>query len=149
VDLRDAGVEVAGELRDVRAPEHPGRDYDVLGQEAGLTGTDDVLAVLPGEAGDVDTAANGQVVPRRIGLEIVGHLARGWVRRARGREGHSRQPIAARRRVQPQRVPAAAPAVADALSAVEDDELPALPLEGVAGGEAGLAATDDDGFVLR
>ena len=129
-------------------PEHPIRDYDVLGQEAGVTGPDDVTAVLPGEAGDGDTVANGQFVPCRIGLEVVGHLARGRVRRARGREGHSRQPIAARRRVEPQRVPAASPAVADAPAAVEDDELPALLLEEVPGGEAGLAATDDNGFVL-
>ena len=91
---------------------------------------------------------NGQVVPGRIGLEVVGHRDRGRIRRARRWERHSGQPIAARRRIEPQRVPAAPPAVTDALAAVEDDELSAVLLEEVPGGEAGLAATDDNGFVV-
>ena len=50
MDLRDAGVELAGELRETWASEYPGRDYDVLGQEAGVTRPDDVPAGTPGRS---------------------------------------------------------------------------------------------------
>ena len=81
-----------------------------------------------------------------IGLEIVGDVVlageRPWV----AGEREARKPVVLRGREQPQRVPVAAPVVADPLVAVEDEELSVELLEVVAGGEAGLAGPDDQGF---
>ncbi len=82
---------------------------------------------------------------RRVGLEVVGHLVRRRVRRALRREPKPGKPVVARRRVEPERVPALPPGIADALARVEDHERPAVLLQVVSSREPGLPAADDHG----
>src|SRR5262249_37231320 len=70
------------------------------------------------------------------------------VRVARRGERHPRQPVAGRRRVEPQRVPPVAPRIADPVARIEDHERVTLPFQVVADGEPGLTSADDHGLVL-
>jgi hypothetical protein len=143
VELGDARIELARELGRVRPLEDAGGDDDVVGLEAADAGPRDVTAVLLRQLVHGRAAADRKLEARRVRLEVVAHLVLRRVRRARRRERHPRQPVAKRRRVEPERVPAVAPRVADPLARVEDDERVPLPLQVVADGEPGLTTADD------
>ena len=59
---------------------------------------------------------------------------------------HTVEPVEPRRRKEPERVPPHPPGVADPLVGVEDDKAETSPGEVVTNRQAGLAATDDNGF---
>ena len=82
----------------------------------------------------------------RIGLEVVRHLILGGEGMWRARKRHTVEPVEPRRRKEPERVPSLTPGVADPLVGVEDDKAETSPGEVVTDRQAGLAATDDNGF---
>ena len=148
VELGDVGIERAREVGHVGPLEDACRHDDVVGFELQVACGRHVAAVLLCEPVDGDPTAHGQLEAGRVGLQVVGHLV---LRRVRGRlrrEAHAGQAVPACGRIEPQRVPARPPAVAEALAGVEDHERPALLTEVVPHGEARLAASDHDRAVL-
>ena len=144
VHLDDVGPEVLRERR------HPGalvarhRHDDVIGLELHVAGGHHVAGPASRYPFDGDAGAHGQLEPRRVRLEVVGHLVLRGERVARPRKGHAGEPVEARRAEKTKRIPATAPRVADARRCVEDDEAKVPPGEVVARREPGLAAADDD-----
>src|SRR5262249_62431556 len=91
-----------------------------------------------------DTARDeGKREPRGIGFEIRGHLVLSWVVVRARRERHSRKSVVSRRREQTQGVPAPPPRLADALVALDDDEIAVLGGQVVRGGQTSLPPADD------
>jgi len=105
VELHDGGVELGRERRDARDPIRARGDHHAVGLEAVLPGADHVAVALAGEPLHADAAAHRQLEPRRVGLEVVGHLVPGRERPGGRRERPAvlsmpaRSPI--RRRISP------------------------------------------------
>src|SRR5205823_1640548 len=145
VHLHDPRVELGSEGGDRRRPVEAGGHDHVLGLVPVLAAFDDVAVAVLGEPVDGHPGTNRKLEARRIGLEVVGGLARGRIRPAGRRERPARQAVVARGREQAERVPSTRPPrAADPLARVEDHERAAAPLQVVADREAGLAAADDD-----
>ena len=145
VELPDPRIEIGREARDVRLLHHSRRDDDVVGLEPLLTGGEDIALAILRQCLDGRRRPDRKLEARGVRLEVVGHLVCRRVRRALRREAHSGEPVVARGRVEPERVPAVPPRVADALARVEDDERLAPLREVVAGREPCLPASDDHG----
>ena len=139
------GSSSAANAGTLRLPERPRRDDDLAcGEAPAVRGRHEEAAVDRLDAIDARPAPDGQVELPGVRLEVVGHLATGRpVRRRRG-EAHARERVVAGRAVQPERVPAVPPVVADARVGVEDREGQAARLQVVPGRQAGLAGPDDD-----
>ena len=146
VQLPDRRVEVRRERRDARVAEGAGRDRPRCRPPS----------VAPRRSrGSARRGARARPPRRRIrpGARSArrtppgsrpSRRTTGTCGRARG--SASRQPIHARGRVQPQRRPAATPAVSDARLRVQDHVLAAATSEVVARREPGLAAAHDHGL---
>src|SRR6266542_4580001 len=80
------------------------------------------MAAVPGQPVYLEAGSNREFEPRRVGLEVVGHLVLGGERVSRAGKGHSRQGGVAGGREEAERVPPLPPGVADPLVAVEDHE---------------------------
>ncbi len=145
VQLPDRRVELGGERRDIGLPERPGRDDDLACREApAVRGRHDEAVLDRLDPIDARPAPDRQVEPPGVHLEVVGHLASGRpVGRRRG-EAHTRQRVVAGGAVQPERIPAVPPVVADARVGVEDREGQPALREVIAGRQSGLAGADDD-----
>jgi hypothetical protein len=102
MELGDARIELARELRCVRLLEDAGGDDDVIGLEAPSAGARDVTAALLRQRLDGDSAADRKLEARRVRLEVVAHLVLGRVGGARGGERHPRKPVPKSRRVEPE-----------------------------------------------
>jgi hypothetical protein len=144
VQLDRARVEVGREVGDARALEGAGGDHDVAGLDGPGRGVGDEVPVDRGEALDARAGADLDARLLGVGLEVVGHLVLGREAVARVGEREAREAVVGRRGEDPQRVPALAPGVADALVGVDDDGGDAAVDEPVGHREAGLAAADDE-----
>jgi hypothetical protein len=143
VELRNRRTQLVRELRNVRRLEHTRRDDHAVGSDARAAGVSDEPTVFLRQRLDPGSEPYRQLEAGRVCLEIVRHLVLGRIRGPAGRERHPRQPVAARRRVELQRVPARAPAVADPFVPVDDQDLSAPALQVVPEREPGLARSDD------
>ena len=145
VQLPDRRIELGGEGRDVGLPERPGRDDDLAcGKAFAVRGRHDEAAVDRLDAIDARPTPDGQVEPSGVRLEVVGHLATCRpVGRRRG-EAHAGERVVAGWAVEPERVPAVPPVVADPRVGVEDRERQPALREVIAGRQARLSSADDD-----
>jgi hypothetical protein len=135
VQLHDHRVELVGALGDVRgASERAGGDDDVVGEDRVLTARGDVPVTVSPEAVDPGVEPYRDVEMLGIGLEVVrdGVLAR--ERPTRSRERQAVDAVVLRGAVELQGVPLAAPAVADALVRVHDEERAVAELQVVCRG---------------
>ena len=140
------GSSSVGERRDVWLPERPGRDDDLARSEAPAVRRSKRRSRRRAGSIAVDACptSDRQVELSGVGLEVVGHLATCRpVRRGRG-EAHARERVVAGRAVQPERVPAIPPVVADPRVGVEDRERQPALREVIPGRQAGLSGADDD-----
>ena len=147
VELADGRIELAGERRDARLVVGAGRDDDLIGLEPAIPDADDIAASAVVGARKFVDAMSGpdrDLEGGRVCLEVVGDGVLRRERVPRRRKRQTRQSVEVGRREDPQRVPAVPPRVADPVTGVEDHEAKAAPRQVVAGGQAGLAATDDD-----
>ena len=151
VQLEDPGVELARERGDQRrAAEGAGGDHDVV---AGVgppgrirRGDGEATVRSRRQVRDADAEPHRQAVVGGVLLEVVGDVVLAREGPAGRGERQARQAVVLGGGVEPEGVVLAAPLVADARAAVEDDERAAASLQVVAGGQAGLAGADDDGL---
>ena len=88
VELGDLRVERGREVGDDRHLHDAGGDDDVVRAEALIAGSDDVPFPVLRQAVDTDTGSDGKLEPRRVGFEVVGHLAGAGERVSARREPH-------------------------------------------------------------
>src|SRR5437763_14886753 len=88
VELRDRGIQLTREGRNVRLLEDPGCNDDRLRLDARFAGADDEPAVLLGQGRDGGPEPYGKLEMRRVGLEVVRHLV---LRGICGTAGRQRQ----------------------------------------------------------
>ena len=146
VQLHEARVEVRRERGNSGAPVRARCHDDLVGLEPAVPSHHDVPARLSGEAVHVDTAANREIEPGRIGLQVAGHLVLRGERPGRRGKGPARQSVVARGGEEAKRVPPPAPGVTDPLVRVQDHEGKTALRQVVARRETGLAAADDHGL---
>jgi hypothetical protein len=134
----------SSEAADRRPPVGAGRHNHVVGLKASLARGEDVVIAVSLQPVDGDPQVHGKVEPRRIRLEVVGHLVLGGKGVRVSRERHARKAVMAGFGEQRQRVPSPAPGLADPLPSVEDRERSPLSLsrQVVPGRKTGLPATD-------
>ena len=130
-----------------RAAPGPGGHHDVVARDRlGTEVRGETASRLCLEPVDPGLQPNRQIHLEGIGFQVVRDVVLAGERPRVARKRQVWKPVVLRRREQPQRVPLAAPVVADPLVAVEDEELPPQSLEVVAGGEAGLACPNNQGL---
>jgi len=146
VQLEDGGIKLGCEHR------HPGLlmgghgHHHVVGLEPPLAGRHHERFLVRGALGQpvhLDPGSHRQVEPRRVALEVVGHLVLGRERVGRAGEGHSVQTVVAGGGEQAKRVPTVPPGVADPLVGVQDHEGQPTPGQVIPDRESRLAAADD------
>ena len=144
MQLDDGGVESGGVVGHPRALPASDRDHDVVGQQTALARRHDESGPVARHAVHVHAEPHRQLEAGRVRLEVVRHRLLRRVRVPWSGEAHPGEPVVPRRREQAQRVPAAAPGVADPIAGVEDHERQATTRELVADGESGLASAHDN-----
>ena len=146
VQLPDRRVEVRREGRDARVAEGARRDHHVVGLPASRPRGHEVVPVAALDRVHRDPGHDREPEARGVPLQEVAHVG-GRRERVAGRgKAHPRQPVHSRGRVQPQRRPAATPAVSDAHLRIQDHVLAAATSEVVARREPGLAGAHDHGL---
>ena len=143
VQLSDAGVQLSGERRNDREVVSPGGQHHVAGPPAARSGHDQQVRAVSAHGLDPHAQLHGQFDLLGVAGQVVGDGVLAGVLVAPGREGQPRQVGEAGWGEQPQRVPAVSPAAPDSRGGVQDDEVFVALGEVVAGGQAGLAGTDD------
>lgn len=148
VELSDPGIQEACEGRDLwRVPERAGGDHHVLALDPlPVEGRDESAPVVSGQMLNSGPQPDGQVEGDRVELDVVRHLVLGREAPRVTRERQSIEAVELGRREEGEAVVVAPPAIADPLTAVDDEELPPQVLEVVASGQAGLAGADDQGL---
>ena len=132
VQLADRRVELPGERGHVRDRERPGGDDDLAGGDPAAARGDEEAVTVRCRIDALDAGAAPDRKRETLGVrrEVVAHLAAGRkVERRRG-EAEAGQRVPAGRAVEPERVPALAPVIADPLVGVEDQERDAPLLRG-------------------
>ena len=88
VQLRDARIELGGEVRNPRPVVGTGGDHDLVGRVVTVVGGDPKAAAVirRPDVGDAHARPHGELERGRVGLEVVGDLVLGRERRA-GRRG--------------------------------------------------------------
>jgi hypothetical protein len=120
MELNDARIELTGEGR------HPGalvcchRHHDILRLEEPVARLDDEAAAISGQPIYLDAASDRELEPRRVRLQVVGHLVLAGKRVPRPGERQTREGVVTGRRKEPERVPPRSPRVADAFARVEN-----------------------------
>ena len=142
MQLHDVRIEIAGKAGNSRRLVVGHRHDHVRGVERKIPCPDDVAVALALDALDPGACVHGQLKSYHIGFEVVGHLVLGRKGPAGRRKRHAVEAVVAGRREQAQRVPAAAPGIADPFVGFEDHEGDIVPLQMIADGQAGLAAAD-------
>ncbi len=147
VELSDLGAQLGRERGHLRRSEGAGRQDD-LGCAPALIARPHVPAdarCVLRQRIDLHARPDGELEPGGVGLEVGGHLVLGRQAVPRTREGHARQAIEARRREQPEPVPAVSPRRPDPVGRLQDQVRPALAGQVMTHREPGLPAADDDG----
>ena len=146
VELSHPRIELRREARHVRLLHDTRRDDDVVGQEPPVADVGARSGRRPSSARrrHAPSAPEARSARRTTRGSPPSRASSGTRLRSAGKRMPGK-PVVARRRVQPERVPALPPRVADALARVEDHERPTLLRQVVAGREPGLTAADDHG----
>ena len=147
MELADPGIELGREGGHPRMLERAGGDDHLARLVTTIAGGgNERAAVAIGGFQPLDADARVDREPEAAGvcLEVVGHLAAGRERTLRERERHAGKRGVARRRVQLQCIVATSPDVPHAGVGLDDPVVDALPLQVVAGGQPGLAGSDDE-----
>ena len=109
VRLPDLGVELAGQLGDVRRLERTRRDHNLVGSDRPLADFEEEAPIILRDPTHGALKLDGKVELFRVALEIGDHIVTCGVAVRIAGEGESRQRAVTARREESQRVPALAP----------------------------------------
>src|SRR5215217_6218471 len=142
VELVDVGGQVLRDRGNARRLKRPGGDHDLIGLICAIIGLDEVTALACPDGPHAAIELEWELEVARVASEVFDDLVARRVVAGVAGERSAGESVVARRREQPQRVPARPPHACRGVPGVEDPESPSLTGEVVAEREPGLATSD-------